>query len=154
MIKRLIKTMTGKFPKYAGVAAILILILAACSTTKRLGEGEVLYDGVKAINITTADSSPVPPALKSEIEEQYNVTPNNPWPFKLFSPYHRSPFALGLWVWNQWPDTVKGLKGWIYRHLAKQPILISDLRARTRTESTEQLLANSGYFGSTATYSI
>lgn len=140
--------------KYAGVAAILMIVLAACSTTSRLVDGETLYDGVKAINITSADSTPVPAAIRSEIEEQYNVTPNNPWPFKFFSPYHRSPFALGLWVWNAWPDSVKGLKGWIYRHLAKQPILIQDLRAKTRSELTEEMLANNGYFGSTATYSV
>ncbi len=140
--------------RFAALVAVVLLVLAACSTTSRLGEGEVLYDGVKAINITTADSSPVPSVLRSEIEENYNVTPNNPWPFKLFSPYHRSPFPIGLWVYNAWSDTVKGLKGWIYRKLASQPILLSDIRPKMRSELTEQMLANNGYFGSTATYSI
>lgn len=143
-----------KFLRFSGIIAVVGLVLAACSTTKRLGEGETLYDGVKAINITMADSSPIPKAIAGEIEDQFNLTPNNPWPFKLFSPYHRSPFALGLWIWNAWPDTVKGLKGWIYRHMAKDPILISDVRANNRVELTEQMLANNGYFGSTAKYSV
>lgn len=140
--------------KVFGVLIIPALLLAACSTTSRLRDGEVLYDGVKAINIISAEGEPVPDALRSEIEEQFNVTPNNPWPMKLFSPYHRSPFALGLWVWNAWPDSVKGLKGWLYRHLASQPILISDLRTKMRIDNTELMLDNNGYFGSDVSYSI
>ena len=47
-----------------------------------------------------------------------------------------------------------GLKGWLYRKLVSQPVLISDARPEMRVKLMEQMLDNNGYFGSHASYDI
>ena len=127
----------------------LLLLAGACSTTRRLTEDEVLYTGNK-IKINPTGDEKLPDALVSELKQAVNVRPNNPIP--LISPYIRSPFQYSLWVYNYWNDSAKGVYGWLYRKLAEKPVLISDVRAATRMKMVEEILANNGYFGSTATY--
>ena len=74
----------------------LVLILAACSTTKRLEEGEVLYTGVKNFNLSTPEGVKHPGDMEGNLKTVINVKPNNPMPF--LSPYVRTPFPIGLWV--------------------------------------------------------
>lgn len=128
------------------------LLLAACSTTKRLGPDQTLYTGVNKFKIVPTDNEKVPGEIASQLKAAINVKPNNPMPF--LSPYVRTPFPIGLWVYNNWNDSAKGLKGAIYRWLAKDPVLVSDVRPELRTKMMEQLLDNNGYFGSTATYEL
>lgn len=134
------------------LAVISVIILSSCSTTKRLGENEVLYTGVKKLEIVPTDKEKLPSGMLDDVKQAINFKPNNPMPF--MSPYKRTPFPIGLWVYNNMSDSAKGLKGAIYRWLAKEPILISDVKAQTRTEVIEQILDNNGYFGSTATYTV
>ena len=136
---------------------LLILIVGAvvhtgCSTTKRLGPGEVLYTGVKKIQINPTDKEKLPSELVGNIKETLAVDPACPLPF--VSPYVANPFPFGLWVYNSIPDSARGLKGWIYRHFAKPPVTINDVRPEMRMKMVEGVLANNGHFGSTATYQI
>lgn len=135
-----------------GMLLTVILIFCACSTTKRLGENEVLYTGVKKIKITPAGDEKIPSGITSAIKEAVNVKPNNPMPF--LSPYMRTPFPIGLWVYNNWSDSSKGIKGWLYKKLVAQPVLISSVRPETRTLMIEDILDRNGYFGSTAKYDL
>ena len=66
---------------------------ASCSTVKKLGEGEVLYTGVKKMNIETAEGVKLD-GPEGAITSALAYSPNNP----LYSPYVRTPFPLGLWV--------------------------------------------------------
>ena len=88
----------------------------------------------------------------NNLKTAINYKPNNPMPF--FSPFKRTPFPIGLWVYNHWNDSAKGLKGWLYRKLVSQPVLISDARPEMRVKLMEQMLDNNGYFGSHASYDI
>ncbi|MCM1377826.1 MAG: BamA/TamA family outer membrane protein [Clostridium sp.] len=132
--------------------AISALLLAACSTTKRLGPGETLYTGVKKMDIKTSGKEELPSEMVSDLKDVINVKPNNPMPF--MSPYVRTPFPIGLWVYNNWNDSATGLKGWLYRMLVRQPVLISDVRPDVRVKMMESILDKNGYFGSTANYDI
>ena len=64
-----------------------IFILAACSTTKKLKEGEILYTGVKKMKIETPKKLKLEGPEKSALTTPLSYPPNNP----LFSPYVRSP---------------------------------------------------------------
>lgn len=130
----------------------LALLAAACSTTKRLGPDETLYTGVKHLRINPTDKEKLPAEMLADVKTAINVKPNNPMPF--MSPYVRTPFPIGLWVYNNWNDSARGLKGWLYRKLVAQPVLISDVRPEARTQMIEQILDDNGYFGSTASYSL
>ncbi|MBR5117393.1 MAG: BamA/TamA family outer membrane protein [Muribaculaceae bacterium] len=125
-------------------------IFAACSTTSRLAEGEVLYTGVKKIQYNQLDSVNIDPDVKDLIFSAVNVKPNNP----LYSPYIRSPFPIGLWVYNHWDENSKGLKGWLYKKLVAKPVLISRVRPQTRVNMINELLRNNGYFDSQSSYTL
>lgn len=124
-----------------------VLLLAACSTTRRLGEGEVLYTGVKKIRIEPDSGVVLTATAESAVKEPLSVAPNNP----LYSPYVRTPLPIGLWAYNYlYTPKEKGFKYWFYKRLAKQPVLISKVQPALRTKVAEQVLENYGYFGSGA----
>lgn len=131
------------------LAAIMILLATSCSTTCRLAEGEVLYTGVKKLAYHQ-DSVKLDTDVKDQIFSAINVKPNNP----LYSPYLRTPFPIGLWVYNHWDADSKGIKGWLYKHLVARPVTISRVNPDTRTDMIKTLLRNNGYFTSDATYTL
>lgn len=132
-----------------GSLLIMMVLIGACSTTRRLADDEVLYNGM-TVKINPTGDDKLPAALVDELKQAVNVKPNNPYPF--ISPYKRDPLPIGLWVYNNWNDSAGGVYGWLYRMLAKPPVLVTDVRANMRTKLVEDILANNGYFGSTATY--
>lgn len=134
----------------AFVAALMALVAASCSTTRRIPADEILYTGVKAVKIAPSDSTKVPAAMASSIKSAVDVAPNNYW--KLIG--WRYPFPLGLWVYNNWPNPESGLRHWLYEKLVEEPVLVSDVRPEVRTHMIEQILDNNGYFRGTATYSL
>lgn len=127
------------------------LLWQSCSTTKKIPEGEQLYNGMK-LKVNPVNGEKLPGAMMSDLTKSVNVKPNNPWP--LLTPYRRMPFPLGLWVYNNWKDSTKGIGGWLYRKLAEEPVLVSDVRAETRIKMLKQVLDNNGYFDSSASYEI
>ncbi|MCM1221962.1 MAG: BamA/TamA family outer membrane protein [Lachnospiraceae bacterium] len=112
-----------------------------------------MYTGLKKFDVKPIDpEQKLPSGLVSDVKEVGNVKPNNPMP--LMSPYVRTPFPIGLWVYNNVSDSAGGLKGWISRHFAKNPVLVSAVKPQARVKMMESVLDNNGYFGSTATYDI
>ena len=135
------------------ITAIVLAATAAlcsCSTTRRIPEGEQLYNGLKGVSYIETDSTRIPPEVKSSIYETANVPPNNYW--KLLGWHY--PFPLGLWVYNNWPNPEKGLKHWLYEKLAAEPVLISDVRPEARVKMIDQTLENNGYMRGTASYTL
>ncbi len=141
--------MAVKIIKYM-IGVAIVVALSACSTTSRLGEGEVLYTGVKKLKVNAADTVEVPEGVKENINTTIKVAANN----SLYAPYIRSPFPLGLWLYNHWSPESKGLKGWIYRKFVEQPVLVSDVRPDLRVSMIEDMLDKNGFFGSTASYEL
>ena len=115
------------------------LLLAGCSTTRRLAPGEVLYTGVHRIRIEP-DSGVV---LQSEAEaaarSPLSVAPNNPH----YAPRLRTPLPIGLWAYNYlYTPKERGFKYWLYRRLAKEPMLISKVQPSLRSQVAVQALEN------------
>lgn len=127
------------------------LLLASCSTTRRLPQGEQLYTGVKKVEIATSpDGQPVPSGLAEQLKETVDVAPNNY--IKMLR--WRYPFPLGLWVYNNWPNPDHGFRHWIYEKLVSEPVLISDVRPEVRTHMLDEMLDNNGYFRGTTSYTV
>ena len=131
------------------MAIVALCMTTGCSTTARLGENEQLYTGVKALRYHQ-DSVKIDPAVKDQIFEAINVKPNNP----LYSPYYRTPFPVGLWIYNSIDPDAKGFKGWIYKHFAARPVTIQRVKPATRVDMINTLLRNNGYFTSSASYTL
>ena len=128
-------------------AAFLLLILIGCSTTKRIADDEVLYTGVKKMEIIPDSGVKIADAAASDVRSTLSVA--------LFSPYIRTPFPIGLWVWNYMePKREKGVKHWIYEKLAKEPVLVSTVQPELRMRVVKDILGNNGYFGAKADYEL
>lgn len=127
------------------------VMFCACSTTRRIPDGELLYTGVKKLEYIEPDrSEELPDGIRDDIKKSINVAPNN----CLISPSIRYPFPLGLWVYNNWNPDAKGLKGWLYRKLVSEPVLISDVRPEVRVKMIDEILDNNGYFSGSASYKL
>ncbi len=124
------------------------ILISACSTTRRLGQGEIRYTGVGDFDVVRTDNEKLSPGLIENLREASDCDAND----YVIAPFIKIP--LGLWVYNNWNDSAKGLKGWLYNKLAKPNVLISEVRPETRVRLMEQILDNNGYFGSTVSYDI
>lgn len=133
------------------VAAVVAAgLLCSCSTTRRIPSDEILYTGIKKIEVAKSDSMRISDGITSQIKQAVNVAPNNY--IKMLN--WRYPFPLGLWAYNNWPNPPKGLKHWLYEKFAEEPVLVSDVRPEVRTHMIEQILDNNGYFRGTASYEL
>ena len=130
------------------IVTLLAMVVTACSTTRRLSVDDPLYTGVKRISITSTDVEKMPTELKSQVKEAVNVAPNN----SLISPSLRHPFPVGLWVYNNWDSEAKGMKGWLYKKLVEEPVLLSDVRPELRVKMIDEILENNGYINSSLNY--
>lgn len=134
------------------VLVAVVSIFAACSTTSRLPEGEILYTGIKGVKYDMPKGESLAEGVSSQVSAAVYVKPNNMLPMS--GGYFRTPFPVGLWVWNHWNDPGKGFKHWLYDLLVSEPVLISDVRPEVRTHMIDQILDNNGYFRGTATFEL
>lgn len=143
--------MRAKNRKYLSLVltAVVALLAVSCSTTKKLGENDVLYTGVKHLKYHE-DSVKLDEGVKTDIFTAINVRPNNP----LYSPYYRTPFPFGLMIYNNIDEDATGFKGWLYKHFAAKPVLIKRVNPKARVDMINTILRNNGYFTSSASYTI
>ena len=131
------------------LASVLLMLASACSTTKKLGENDILYTGVKHLKYHE-DSVKIDGGVKNDIFTAINVKPNNP----LYSPYYRTPFPFGLMLYNNIDENATGFKGWLYKHFAAKPVLIRRVNPQARVDMINTILRNNGYFTSSARYEL
>lgn len=138
--------------KYRLIYIITVsIILYGCSTTRRIEDGEILYTGLKGVEVSTPDNEKFPAELKTTLTEAVAVKPNNAL---LGSSLVRYPFPLGLWVYNNWSNPPKGFKHWLYEKLVATPVLVSDVRPEVRIHMIDQYLDNNGYFSGSSSYEL
>lgn len=130
----------------------LLVLVSACSTTKLIPEGEELYTGIKKIEIEKPKDMKLDPELESTLSSPLDYPPNNAL---LGSSSIRIPFPIGLWAYNYlYTEKKKGIRHWLYKMLAKPPVLISNVKPEIRTKVVENMLDDYGHFKSDATYEI
>lgn len=130
---------------------LLLLMGTACSTTRNLPEGEVLYTGIKDIHINRNDQSPIGEKALAEVEAAISIAPNNSF---FGSAKKRIPFPFGLWIYNSFKRYEKGLGKWIFKKLAAEPVLLSTVNPDTRVKVASNLLHDYGYFNGNVTYQV
>ena len=138
--------------RYNSVLVFLIVFLlvwvASCSTTSKLGPDETRYTGMGKFEVLAPEGVKLPGALESELKKTGETDAND----YILAPFIKIP--LGLWVYNNWNDSAKGLKGWLYRKWVKDPVLVSEVKPQIRAKLMQQLLDDNGYFGSQVVYNI
>ncbi|MCH5225706.1 MAG: BamA/TamA family outer membrane protein [Muribaculaceae bacterium] len=135
-------------PAIGIVVALLLVVIASCSTTRRLTPDETRYTGMGKFNVEAPQGVKLPGALESELKKTGETDAHD----YVIAPFIKIP--LGLWVYNNWNDSAKGLKGWLYRKWVKDPVLISEVKPQIRAKLMQQLLDDNGYFGSQVVYNI
>ena len=126
-----------------------VMTLAACSTTKHLPEGEVLYTGQKPMIVENRSTTPVGETAMEEVEAALAKAPNNSF---LGSSTLRIPFPMGLWIYNGFVKYQKGVGKWIFNRFAATPVLMSSVTPEIRQKAAANLLRDYGYFNGTVSY--
>ena len=127
------------------------LLLTACSTVRHLPADELLYTGTQSVTITDDARAPLHDQAVGEARVAFVAPPNN----ALFgSSRYRTPLPLGLWAYNAFVGDTTGLRHWLFRTFATQPIYISTINPALRTKVAANTLRNYGYFDSSASYRV
>lgn len=141
----------GKKPLAEARIAVLLfaLLFAACSTTKNLPEGEVLYTGIKKIEVTHEDKTTAGENALAEVEAALGYPPNNAL---LGSSSVRVPLPFGLWVYNAFVKKEGKIGQWIFGKLAAKPVFVSTVNPEVRVKVAQNLLKEYGYFNGNTTF--
>lgn len=136
---------------YFYVVLLLCMLATACSTTRNLPEGEVLYTGIKKTTINDENKTKAGQDALTQVEAALAYPPNNAL---LGSSSIRIPFPFGLWVYNNFNKYKKGVGKWIFNKLAAKPVLISTVNPDVRTKVAQNLLREYGFFNGDVVYTV
>jgi outer membrane protein assembly factor BamA len=124
---------------------ILIGITSGCSNTRFLAENQVLYTGREKVELVKLEKGTKASSAKNYVESITNHKVNN----ALFGRRVLPP--IGLWTHNYVKaEKDQKFKSWIYKTLASDPILLSDVNPELRAKKIENDLFDKGYFHSKA----
>ncbi len=134
------------------ILSVVACLLAGCSTTSNLPEGEYLYTGIKSINVDDKKKTSAEASALDEVEAALAYAPNN----SLFgSSSLRTPLPIGLWVYNSLVNKeMKGFRKWVFNTFASTPKTITSASPDTRVKVAKNLLQNYGYFGADVKYKL
>lgn len=130
---------------------VILLLLASCSTTKNLADAEVLYTGIKNIEVKDSDNSPVAKEALDEVEAALAYPPNNSF---FGSSTTRTPWPFGLWVYNGFVNKKGKVNEWIFRKFAAKPVYVTTVNPDVRVAVANNLLRENGYFDGVASYEV
>lgn len=133
--------MSKKIQPLKIVLIALILSISACSPSKFLKEGEVMYQGAEL-----EFSNPKVIVKKKDLETAVKGR---------IAPKANSKF-LGLFYTKQWlyckvspnPNKKKSLKHWMKNKLGEKPILMTDVDNITMEKVVQKSMQDNGYFNS------
>lgn len=133
------------------VVGFVLVWFTACSITKNLPEGEVLYRGIKDINVENQENSSNGENAWIEAEAALSCAPNN----AIFgSPSLKFPLPIGLWMYNRFVNSEKKFGKWMFDRFAVKPVLISAVNPELRAQIARNILHDYGYFNGTVDYEI
>lgn len=121
---------------------VLLLLISACSTTKHIPDDDQLFVGLTKIAYTDYERGDHFDQTREEIEAALATAPNG----ALFgSSYYRSPFPVGLWIWNATTGSDNRFSQWLNHTFGKAPVLMSQVNPTLRAQVARQVLRNNGY---------
>jgi surface antigen len=87
--------------------------------------------------------------VKGELDVVLATKPNASW---MGSPSVRSPFPVGLWIWNAFSQDTTSFSRWLVRAFGSTPVLMSSTAPDLHVTVGENLLRKRGYFNGKITY--
>ena len=136
----------------SGSILLLILLFASCSTTSNLPDGEVLYTGIKSINIHDKKNTYAESFALTEVEGALAYAPNGSF---MGSSSLRTPFPIGLWIHNAFINqNNNAFEKWLLKSFGTEPVTIASVLPETRVKIATNTLQNYGYFSGRVTYDL
>lgn len=133
------------------ILAALTVVLVGCSTTKNIPEDDQLFVGLDKITYNSPERGEHYAATQEELEAAMATAPNG----ALFgSSSIRSPFQVGLWVWNAYANSESGLGKWMLSTFGSRPILMSWVNPELRAQVAKMVLQAHGYFRGSVDYEV
>lgn len=122
------------------------MLFSACSMTSHLPEGEVLYRGIDKLTINNPDEGEHADEAFAELYAALECPPNGAF---MGSSTIKTPFPIGLWVWNGLLEHQTGpISKWMFNTFGTPPVLISTVNPTLRSKMALTSLHNFGYFNS------
>lgn len=134
--------------KYFAIPLVASL-LAACSTTSNLPEGEVLYTGLEKVVFTDSVKEENFSDIQAEVEAALDCEPNGSL---LGSSYYRSPIQTGLWIYNKYVNSTSKFGRWMLDKFGTEPVLMSNVNPEVRALVATNVLRANGYFNAKVDY--
>lgn len=133
------------------VLGLAALLLSACSTTKSIPDGDQLYIGMEKTEYDAPERGEQYDKVTTELDAALATPPNA----ALFgSSSIRSPFPIGLWIWNEFADSKSGFGKWMLKSFGSRPVLMSWVNPELRTSVAREVLRRYGYFRGQVGYEV
>lgn len=130
---------------------LAVCVLCGCSTTSAIPDGEQLYTGMRPTTYQNYQKGNHFDQTREEMDVVLATTPNA----SLFgSSTMKSPFPIGLWIWNAFSQSQSGLGRWISRTFGSKPVLLSYANPDLHVSVGEGTLKKRGYFHGKIGYEI
>ena len=101
-----------------------VFVLAACSTTAGLRDDQQLYTGMLSTKYNNYEKNDHFLNVQEELDLVLASKPNG----ALFgSPSIRSPFPIGLWIWNAFAKDTTSFSRWLVKAFGSTPVTILSL---------------------------
>lgn len=120
-----------------------VALLSGCSSTKSIPEGDQLYVGLKDITYNAPEKGEHYATTQAELEAALATKPNGSL---LGSSKLRSPFPIGLWIWNEYANSESGFGKWMLKTFGTRPVLMSWVNPELRATVAKEVLRSHGYF--------
>lgn len=131
--------------------AVMSLLFSACSTTKSIPENDRLFTGLTEIEYDAPEKGSHYTQTQEEVGAALATAPNG----ALFgSSSVRSPFPVGLWVWNEFAGKQNGFAKWMIKSFGTNPVLMSWVNPQLRASVASEVLRAHGYFRGKVNYNI
>ena len=124
---------------------LLAVMLTACSSTRHIPEGEQLYTGIKSMDFIDESKFAGSQTGQLAVEEITYALECPPNGSLAGSSSLRMP-SVGLWFYNTFHNSKKGIGKWLFDRFATTPVLISKVNPGLRAEVATDILKYYGYF--------
>lgn len=139
------------FKHYSFYTILATVFFSACSSTKSIPEDDQLFTGLTKIEYNAQEKGEHYTATQEELNAALATAPNG----ALFgSSSVRSPFPIGLWVWNEFAGKQSGFAKWMIKTFGSNPVLMSWVNPELRASVASEVLRAHGYFRGKVDYEV
>ncbi|MDY6318512.1 MAG: hypothetical protein SPL37_03150, partial [Prevotella sp.] len=129
----------------------ITVLLLGCSTTSGIPDGEQLYTGMKPTRYLDYEDNAHFRETREELDVVLATKPNAAL---LGSSSVRSPFPVGLWIWNAFNNRDTPFSRWMVKAFGTQPVLMSYANPSLHKSVGEATLQKRGYFRGSISYDM